>query len=77
MLVERKNQEEEIVFRNKGEIDGLLNHIEQEIHLNSIIRFKISDGLQKFLLELKLTQLHEIKLSLQQAIIKYKEENEK
>ena len=76
MLVEKKSQEEEIVFRNEGDIDDLLNHIQQEIHLNSIIQLKLPDSVQKSILKVKLTQLYEIKLGLQQALDKWNKELE-
>ena len=67
------NQADEIVLRNKGNIDDLVCHINKEIHISAIIHKRIGDGIYKCFLQVKLEQLHQLKVDLQQSLIKYKE----
>ncbi|KKK48237.1 hypothetical protein LCGC14_3147190, partial [marine sediment metagenome] len=67
------NQEKEIVERNQGNIKRLMNHIEQELHLSAIIQLKLSDGLNKSLMQQRLIQLQTIKTNLQVELINYNE----
>ena len=65
------SEEKEIVLRNKGDIDDLLNHIDQEIHLNTIILTKIHKRrIYKNLLIIT-NQLQEIKMNLQEELTEY------
>jgi len=65
------NQAEEIVSRNEGDINDLINHINQEIRVSTIINKKLDDGLYKNFIQEKTKQLLTIKSELQQALIKY------
>ena len=65
------DQAEEIVQRNKGNIDDLLNHINQEIHISAIIHLRLPSSLYKIFLNSKIVQLQEIKIELLQAQIEY------
>ncbi len=65
------NQAEEIVSRNKGNVDDLVNHLNQEIHVSAIMLQRMGEGSNKSYLEAKLIQLQQIKVELQQALIKY------
>jgi len=70
------NQAEEIVSRNEGDINDLINHINQEIRVSTIINKKLDDGLYKNFIQEKTKQLLTIKSELQQALIKYQKAKE-
>ena len=76
-MVSRKTQAEEIVFRNKGDIKDLLHHIDQEIHINSIMSLSLEDGLLKNITQAKASQLQLIKTELQIALDKYQKKIKK
>ncbi|KKK59352.1 hypothetical protein LCGC14_3035270 [marine sediment metagenome] len=67
------NEEKEIVERNKGNIKELMNHLENELHLSAIIQNKLSDGLQKSLMQQRSIHLQIIKTNFQIELIKYEE----
>ncbi|KKL47136.1 hypothetical protein LCGC14_2338570 [marine sediment metagenome] len=64
-------QAREIVKRQNGEINSLISHIEHEIHINAIIQKKLSDCLLKVISQARSSQLLEIKIELQQALLEY------
>ncbi len=67
------NQADEIILRNKGNIDDLICHINMDLHITAIMHKKLDDGVYKCFLQVKLEQLQIIKLDLQQSLIKYRE----
>jgi len=66
------NQVDEIVSRNKGNIDDLVCHINKEIHISSIIHKRLNEGIYKSFLQVKIEQLQSIKIELQIALNNYK-----
>ena len=66
------NQADEIVSRNKGNIDDLICHINKEIHISAIIHKRIDDSVYKSFLQVKLEQLQIIKTELQVALVIYR-----
>ena len=71
MSIKPITPEKEIVLRNKGDIDDLINHIDQEIHLNTIMLIKSKEGRFKTLLIAKTLQIQEIKKNLQEELTEY------
>ncbi len=70
------NQAEEIVLRNKGNIDDLICHINQEIHISAIMFEKLNDGIYNSFLQVKLEQLQIIKSELQVALDNYRSKSD-
>lgn len=70
-----KEQTFEIIKRNSGNITDLLNHINKDINLNSVMSKDLDDILLKQVYQQRILHLQEIKINLQNGLIKYKEEN--
>ncbi|KKL26861.1 hypothetical protein LCGC14_2391060 [marine sediment metagenome] len=64
-------QAREIVKRQKGEINSLVSHIDHDIHIEAIIQKKLSNCLLKDISQERSSQLLEIKIELQQALLEY------
>ena len=70
-----RKEAEEIVERNSGEINDLINHIEQELHVNSILSFKMDNSIFKRFLQEKVLKLQLLKTELQQALEEYNQKS--
>jgi len=65
------DQAEEIVSRNKGDIDDLVCHINKELHITAIMHKRLDDGIYKSFLQVKAEQLQLIKTELQIVLDNY------
>lgn len=70
-----KIQTSEIIKRNKGDVNDLLLHLNNEIHLNSILAKGLNNGILKEISMEKALQLQLIKSEFQIGLVKYNKEN--
>ena len=71
-----KDQVNEIINRNKGDVQDLILHLDQEIHLNSILAKSLKRGILKTISQEKGMQFQLLKTELQIGLIKYNNEND-
>ena len=71
-----KSEAEEIVRRNFGDINDIIGHIDQSIHINTILNKLPSSSILKSINNERAVQLISLKLELQIALAKYKKEEE-